>query len=107
MIRRISAYRAVFDEDDPLVFILAPSPERMVPAGDMRRGTAWLFRSRELAVKFSEWLRDRHQLETVPLQVRMRELAASRDPRDVTWVLDPQPQAGFGNPLSFKAPLPQ
>lgn len=89
------------------MFILAPSLERMVPAGDMRRGTAWLFRSQELAVKFAAWLLERHQLETVPLKVRLRDLASSLEPRDVTWVLDPQPQPGFGNPVSFKAPLPQ
>ncbi|MFL5289531.1 MAG: hypothetical protein ACJ8AW_53380, partial [Rhodopila sp.] len=43
--------------DDPLVFILAPSPARPVPAGDTRRGTAWLFRKRESAAEFGAWMR--------------------------------------------------
>jgi hypothetical protein len=105
VVRRISHYRELFGDDDPLVFILAPSAERPVPAGDTRRGTAWLFRSHDGAARFGAWMRGRHQLEAVPLQVRLRELASALGERDLTWVLDPAPEPGYGAPVSFKAPL--
>ncbi len=105
LVRRLSDYRAVFGEDDPLVFILAPDDTRAVPAGDTRRGTAWLFRSREDAAAFGAWMRGRHGLEAVPLQVRLRQLVAALGERDLTWVVDPRPEPGYGSPLSFKAPL--
>ena len=105
LVRRISGYSQLFGEDDPLVFILAPSEERAVPAGDTRRGTAWVFRSREAAVAFGAWMRGRHNLEAVAVQVRLRQLAAALAERDLTWVLDPRPEPGYGSPVSFKAPL--
>ena len=105
MIRRLDSYRVIFEDDDPNVFILAPERSRAVPAGDTRRGTAWLFRSHERAVRFSGWVRARHGLETVPVAVRLRLLAHALAPRDLTWVLDPEPTTGYGDPLSFKAPL--
>jgi hypothetical protein len=105
VIRRLSDYRGLFGEDDPLVYILAPDERRPVPAGDTRRGTAWVFRSREDAAAFGAWMRGRHGLEAVPLQVHLRQIAAALGERDLTWVLDPRPEPGYGAPLSFKAPL--
>jgi hypothetical protein len=105
LVRRISDYRSVFGEDEPMVYILAPDENRAVPAGDTRRGTAWLFRSREAAVGFGAWMRGRHGLEAVAVQVRLRQLAAALADRDLTWVLDPKPEPGYGSPVSFKAPL--
>jgi hypothetical protein len=105
LIRRITAYRELFGEDDPLVFILAPDEKRAVPAGDTRRGTAWVFRSAEAATAFAAWMRGRHNLEAFAVQVRMRQLAAALADRDLTWVLDPRPEPGYGSPVSFKAPL--
>ncbi len=105
VVRRLSDYRALFGEDDPLVFILSPTAERPVPAGDTRRGTAWLFRAQADAAQFGAWMRGRHRLETVTVQVRLRELAGALADRDLTWMLDPKPQPGYGSPVSFKAPL--
>lgn len=105
MIRRISDYRVAFAEDDPSVFILAPSEDRAVPAGDTRRGTAWLFRGREEAERFASWVRERHGVATVPVEVRLRVLANALSDRDLTWVLDPEPKVRYGEPYSFKAPL--
>ncbi len=105
MIRRLLDFSSTFADDDPVVFILAPEPRRPVPAGDTRRGTAWLFRSRERAVRFGAWVRRRHGLDAVPVAVKLRELTHALAPRDLTWVLDPEPQAGYGEPFSFKAPL--
>lgn len=106
MIRRLPDYRSVFGEEDPVVHILAPSPERPIPAGDTRRGTAWLFRTRERAEAFAAWIQRRHGIETVAVAVKLRLLAGALAPRDLTFVLDPEPRTGYGNPLSFKAPLP-
>jgi hypothetical protein len=103
---RLSALREVFGEDDPVVFILAPSPERPVPAGDTRRRTVYLFRSAALAATFAEWLRGRHNLQAVPVGVRLRQLTAALAPRELTYLVDPQPRFGYGNPVAFRAPLP-
>lgn len=105
VIRRLATYRSAFDDDDPVVFILAPTASRPVPAGDTRRGTAWLFRTRTDAARFGDWIKLRHGLDAVPVAVRLRELAHKLATRDLTFVLDPEPCAGYGNPLSFKAPL--
>lgn len=101
----LNRYSDVFGEEDPVVYILAPSPERPVPAGDTRRGTVYLFRSRERAVPFAAWLRGRHRIDTVPVAVRLRELVAVLRARDLTYLLDPQPRFAYGDPLRFKAPL--
>jgi len=105
VIRRLTDWRSAFDDDDPVVFILAPEASRPVPAGDTRRGTAWLFRSRDGATRFAQWVRLHHGLDTVPVGVHARQLARALAPRDLTWVLDPEPTAGYGDPFSFKAPL--
>jgi hypothetical protein len=107
VIRRLSDYRALFGDDDPMVFILAPTADRPVPAGDTRRGTAWLFRSRETALAFGEWMRARHGLKAVPVEVRLRLLANALAERDLSYVLDPEPRDGYGEPFTFKAPLAQ
>ena len=105
MIRRLRDWRSTFDDDDPVVYILAPEASRPVPAGDTRRGTAWLFRSRDGAARFGEWVRQRHDLSTTPVGVRLRQLARALAPHDLTWVLDPEPRPGYGDPMAFKAPL--
>jgi hypothetical protein len=105
VIRRLQSYRATFDEDDPVVFILAPEVARPIPAGDTRRGTAWIFRARSAAVAFGAWINDRHGIDTIPVPVRLRHLAHALAARDLTWVLDPEPCDGHGDPLAFKAPL--
>ena len=105
MIRRLSDYRATFGDDDPLVFILAPAAERPIPAGDTRRGTVWIFRADDAATRFAAWVAQRHRMSMVVVGVRLRHLAGALAERDLTWVLDPQPQPGHGNPLTFKAPL--
>ncbi len=105
MIRRLADWRTTFDDDDPVVYILAPEASRPVPAGDTRRGTAWLFRTHEAAARFGEWVRGRHDLVTTPVGVKLRQLARALAPRDLTWVLDPEPRAGYGDPMAFKAPL--
>lgn len=105
VIRRLDSYRRAFADDDPVVFILAPEPARPTPAGDTRRGTAWLFRRRDDATRFGAWVKERHGLEAVPVAVRLRELVHALGARDLTWVLDPEPRAGYGRPLAFKAPL--
>ena len=105
MIRRLNDFRSTFDDDDPVVYILAPEASRPVPAGDTRRGTAWLFRRREDAARFGAWVQERHGVETTPVGVKLRQLARALAPRDLTWVLDPEPRAGYGDPLAFKAPL--
>jgi hypothetical protein len=106
LIRRLSDFSGLFSDDDPIVFILAPSPDRAVPAGDTRRGTAWIFRAREDALRFAAWMRGRHRLEAVPVAVKMRALTRALSARDLIYVLDPEPTAGYGNPVTFKAPLP-
>ena len=95
VIRRISDYRSLLGDDDPRVFILAPSADRAIPAGDTRRGTAWVFTTREGADAFGAWMRGRHGLEAVPVQVQLRQLAAALSERDLTWVLDPKPEPGL------------
>jgi hypothetical protein len=105
VIRRLPDYFAIFQEEDPLVYILAPSAERLTPAGDTRRGTAWLFRSLDGALEFSDWIRDKNGVRAVPVQVHLRRLTGLHAERDLTWLLDPSPRAGYGNPISFKAPL--
>lgn len=105
MIRRLSDFRSTFADDDPVVFILAPEVSRPVPAGDTRRGTAWLFRAREDAARFAEFVRMRHGIDTVPVGVRLRQLTHALAERDLVWVLDPEPKAGYGDPIAFKAPL--
>ena len=52
MIRRLSALREAFGVDEPHVYILAPDAVRAVPAGDTRRGTAWIFRTEGGAARF-------------------------------------------------------
>jgi hypothetical protein len=104
VIRRLASYRATFDDDDPIVFILAPEAARPVPAGDTRRGTAWLFRTRAAALAFSAFIRARHGLDTVPVAVKLRQLARALAAQDLTWVLDPEPRIGYGDPLAFKTP---
>jgi len=44
-------------------------------------------------------------VETTPVSVKLRQLARALAPRDLTWVLDPEPRAGYGDPMAFKAPL--
>lgn len=105
MIRRLTDYRSLFLDEDPRVFILAPAPDRPLPAGDTRRGSAWLFRSLEGANAFSAWVRARHHLETVPVAVRLRDLVSALAERDLTWILDPEPRPGYGAAAWFKAPL--
>lgn len=105
MIRRLDDWRSTFDDDDPVVYILAPEASRPIPAGDTRRGTAWLFRARDDAARFGAWVRDTFQVETVPVAVELRRLTRALASRDLTWVLDPEPRAGYGNPFAFKAPL--
>ena len=105
MIRRLQSYQPTFEDDDPAVFILAPEVARPIPAGDTRRGTAWLFRSRAAAAAFGDWIHERHGVETIPVLVRLRQLAHALAERDLTWVLDPEPREGHGDPVSFKAPL--
>ena len=105
MIRRLRDWRSTFEEDDPVVYILAPEAARPIPAGDTRRGTAWLFRSRDDAARFGAWVQQRHGVETTPVSVKLRQLARALAPRDLTWVLDPEPRAGYGDPMAFKAPL--
>ena len=106
MVRRLLDYRGMFGVDEPVVWILAPEANRATPAGDTRRGTAWIFRRQSDAERFGEWVLERHGLQAVPVAVRLRLLAATLSRGDVTWVLDPLPQAGYGRPRSFKAPLP-
>jgi hypothetical protein len=105
LVRRLSDYRTLFGDDDPAVFILAPSEEKIVPAGDTRRGTAWVFRTRDAAVSFGAWMRSRHSLQAIPVQVKLRQMVTALGEKDLTWVLDPQPEPGYGAPISFKAPL--
>lgn len=107
MVRRLPDYRSLFGVDEPVVWILAPDPVRATPAGDTRRGTAWIFRREADARRFAEWVEGRHGLKAVPVAVRLRLLAGSLASRDLTWVLDPRPQAGHGQAQQqFKAPLP-
>jgi hypothetical protein len=105
VIRRLNDFQSTFADDDPVVFILAPEVSRPVPAGDTRRGTAWLFRAQKDAARFAEWVRQRHGIDTVPVGVRLRALTHALAARDLTWILDPEPRAGYGDPFSFKAPL--
>ncbi len=105
MIRRLPDYTAIFATEDPLIYILAPARDRAVPAGDTRRGTAWIFREEEAAFAFSRFLLQRNNVATVPLRVRLRELAGALQDKDLTYVLDPAPQPGYGDPLMWKAPL--
>src|SRR4051812_42007209 len=74
MIRRLSALREALGVDEPTVFILAPATDRPVPAGDVRRGTAWIFRQRTHAVRFAAWVNLRHGLATTPIAVELRAL---------------------------------
>jgi hypothetical protein len=101
----LTDFQAVFGDEDPLVFILAPSRERAIPAGDTRRRTVYLFRDGELAATFSQWLLGRHRITTVPVLVRLRALMQALAPRDLTYLVDPQPRFGYGNPQMFRGPL--
>lgn len=105
MIKRLADYGRLFDAEDPLVFILAPSRDRIVPAGDTRRGTAWIFREEENAFAFSRFLLQRNNIATVPVRVRLRELHFALQDKDLTYVLDPAPKPGYGKPMMWKAPL--
>ncbi len=105
MIRRLPDYVPTFADDDPAVYILAPSVTRPIPAGDTRRGTAWLFRKLDDAERFAGFVRERHAVQTVPVLVKLRELVGKLGERDLTFVLDPEPKVGYGDPLCFKAPL--
>ncbi|MDB4966939.1 MAG: hypothetical protein JWN44_2628 [Myxococcales bacterium] len=105
MIRRLHDFQSTFADDDPVVFILAPEVSRPVPAGDTRRGTAWLFRRRDDAQRFADWVRLHHGLDTIPVGVRLRQLTRALVTRDLTWILDPEPKLGYGDPIAFKAPL--
>jgi hypothetical protein len=104
---RLAEFGSVFGTEDPVVYILAPSPERAVPAGDTRRKTVYLFRTAELAETFSRWLLGRHLIATVPVAVRLRELVQALAARDLTYLVDPQPRFAYGNPLAFRAALPE
>src|ERR1700737_4974639 len=95
---RLIDFIAVFGEEDPVVYILAPSADRAVPAGDTRRRTAYLFRQRELAETFSRWLLGRHLITTVPVAVHLRELLQALAVRDLTYLVDPQPRFAYGSP---------
>ncbi len=105
MVRRLESYGGTFSDEDPTVFILAPSQDRPVPAGDPRRGTAWVFQRREEAERFAAWMAARHGVTMSPVEVRLRMLTHTLQERDLTWVLNPEPKMGYGNPFSFKAPL--
>ena len=105
VIRRLPDYFSVFQEEDPQVYILAPSAEKLSPAGDTRRGTACVFRSLDGALEFSAWMRERNGVTSVPVQVSLRKLSGLYEEQDLTFLLDPSPRAGYGNPLTFKAPL--
>lgn len=107
MIRRLSALREAFGVDAPEVYILAPEAGRAVPAGDTRRGTAWIFRTEAAAARFGAWIAARHGVSTFPTPVPFRDLAAALADKDLTWVLDPEPKPGHGAAVLFKAPLPQ
>ena len=100
----LNSFSELFGEEDPVVYILAPAPERPIPAGDTRRGTVYLFRSREGAAPFAGWLRGRHRIDSVPVAVRLRELVKALAARDLTYLLDPQPRFAYGDPVRFKAP---
>lgn len=104
---RLARYTELFASDDPFVYILCPSPERPIPAGDTRRNSAWLFRTEEHAQKFAVWMRGRHGLDSVPLQIRLRELVSGLRAagKDLTFLIDPEMRFGYGNPVSFKAPI--
>jgi hypothetical protein len=103
---RLRSFSDVFDEEDPVVYILAPSPERPIPAGDTRRGTAYIFRLAGEASLFAAWLLGRHRIDAVPVAVRLRELVAALRSQDLTYLLDPKPRFAYGDPIKFKAPLP-
>lgn len=105
MIKRLADFSRLFATDDPVVFILAPSRDRAVPAGDTRRGTAWIFTAEEGAHAFSRFLLQRNNIATVPVAVRLRELCRALEDKDLTYVLDPAPQPGYGEPQMWKAPL--
>ena len=102
---RLTDFIAVFGDPDPVVYILAPSADRAVPAGDTRRRTAYLFRQPELAAAFSRWLLGRHLITTVPVAVRLRSLLQALAARDLTYLVDPEPRFAYGNPLAFRGPL--
>jgi hypothetical protein len=50
-------------------------------------------------------MRGRHNLQAVAVQVKLRQIVAALGEKDLTWILDPQPEPGYGSPMSFKAPL--
>lgn len=104
---RLTDFSELFGAQDPVVYILSPSAERAVPAGDTRRRTVYLFRSAALAETFSRWLLGRHLITTVPVAVRLRELLQALAVRDLTYLVDPEPRFAYGNPLAFRAPLPE
>lgn len=107
MIRRIQQFATVFGSDDPLVYILAPSAEKPTPAGDTRRGTVWIFRDLNDASRFAAWMHERNNVLAVPVQIVLRQLTSALADKDLTYVLDPEPKPGYGDPYAFKAPLPQ
>lgn len=102
---RLRSFSDVFADQDPVVYILAPAPERPIPAGDTRRGTVYIFRLQGEASLFAAWLLGRHRIDTVPVAVRLRELTAALGPQDLTYLLDPKPRFAYGDPIKFKAPL--
>ena len=105
MVERLSDLRALFGDEDPTIFILAPSPERPVPAGDTRLGTVWLFREAGAAARFADWMKARHGLEAVPVELALRPLLARLAERDLIYIVDPETRFGYGDPVRFKAPL--
>jgi hypothetical protein len=103
---RLHEFRELFGEEDPVVFILAPSAERPIPAGDTRRHTVYLFRAPAPAQVFAQWLAGRHKVRSVPVAVRLRALTQALAARDLIYLVDPQPRFGYGSPISFRAALP-
>lgn len=102
---RLGRLSEVFGDDDPVVYVLSRGADRIVPAGDTRRKSVWLFRSAEHATQFAAWMKRRHGLESTPVAVHLAELVRAFAGPDLTYVLDPEMRFGYGSALQFKAPI--